>query len=272
MNSTNMVARWIGESAWLQQTLLGNQLWQYGLFFFYCLVAVLAAKVTDLMLANYLQRLADRTATRWDDRVLKLLHSPVRWLVFLFFMHLGLEVMNAPGWIQIYLRRGFAVLIAAAVTYVLMRTVDISFEIIRDRVQRRDGRLEVAILILLRKAIKIFVVVTAVIVTADNVGIKVTGLLASLGVTGLAVALASQETLSNLLGSIIILADRMFVVGDRIRIGADEGVVEYIGVRSTRLRTAEGDVIAIPNRSFTTLSVRNFSKTNEQLVASKSPT
>ena len=72
--------------------------------------------------------------------------------------------------------------------------------------------------------------------------------------------------------SIIILADRMFVIGDRIRIGTDEGTVEYIGVRSTRIRTVEGDVIAIPNRNFTTMSVRNFSKTNEQLVASKPTT
>jgi len=122
--------------------------------------------------------------------------------------------------------------------------------------------------VLIRRAVKIFVIVTAVLVTADNNDIKVGGLLASLGLTGLAVALAAQETLSNLLGSIVILADRPFFLGDRVKIGGEqEGVVEHIGIRSTRLRTTQGDVVTIPNRTVAACSVINYTKTTAQLTA-----
>jgi MscS family membrane protein len=174
--------------------------------------------------------------------------------------------MNKPDWMQVYLQHAVGIIIAITITYVLIKMADVVFEITSHRVRRDDPRASDQILILIRKAVKIFIVVTAVLVTADNNGIKVNGVLASLGITGLAVALAAQETLSNLLGSIVILADRPFFLGDKVKIGADEGVVEHIGIRSTRLRTAGGDVITIPNRTVAAASVFNFSKTTQQLT------
>lgn len=265
--TNDLVTLGLDHQPWLQNELFGNQLWRYAVFFLYVLAAVFLSKLADVFLSHWLRRLAARTATKWDDRVLDLLHKPMRLVVFLFFLHVGIGVMQVDDWLQVYLRRGFGVAVAVVITYVLIRLVDVSHEVLRDRILRHDSRRNVSILILFRKAMKVFIVVTAVLVTADNIGIKVTGVLASLGVTGLAVALASQEALSNLLGSIVVLADRPFILGDRIRIGADEGVVEYIGVRSTRLRTAENDIITLPNRNFTTMPVRNFTKLPPQPAA-----
>jgi len=251
---------------WLQAEFLGNQLWQYATFFLYVVAAVVLSKLADQFVSNWAQRWAKKTATQWDDRLLQVLHGPVKMVVFLFFMHLGVAVMRTADWLQVYLRRGFGVIVAAVITYALLRIVDLTHDVLAQRFQQQDKRVNVQILVLLRKALKVFVVATAVLVTADNVGIKITGVLAGLGVTGLAVAMASQETLANLLGSIVILADRPFFLGDRIKIGPDEGVVEHIGVRSTRLRTAEGDIITIPNKNITGATVRNYSKTTQQLT------
>lgn len=259
---------WLPDAPWLHHTLWGNEVWQYIGFFLYCLAAVAAARLADVLFSDWLRRLTARTRTEWDDRVIRLLAAPVRVVAFLVLFHIGLELLRVPEAFQVYLRRGVGILIAAAVTYVLVRTVDVTYDVLADRFRRHDSRLDLAILLLLRRAIKVFLVTTAIIVTADNIGIKVTGVLASLGVTGLAVALASQETLANLLGAIVVLADRMFVVGDRIRVGTEEGVVEHIGIRSTRLRTIEGDIIAVPNRNFTTMSVRNYSRTKQPPPAS----
>ena len=251
---------------WLQQDLFGNQLWQYGAFFLYVVTAVVLSKLVDVLVSHWLQRLAAKTATQWDDRLLKLIRGPLKVVVFVIFMQLGVAIMHTPDWLQSYLQRGFGIVVAGIITYGLVRGVDLMHEILAGHFQQKDSRVNVQILLLLRKAVKVFVIVTAVLVTADNMGIKITGFLAGLGVTGLAVAMASQETLSNLLGSIVILSDRPFFVGDRIRIGADEGVVEHIGLRSTRLRTPEGDVITIPNKNITGATVRNFTKTTEQLT------
>ncbi len=265
-NTVPHVSFGLDQLPWLQLDLWGNKLWQYLVLLVYCLAAVLLSKLADVLMANHFKKMAQKTSTTLDDKLIELLRGPLKLTVFLILIHLGLRPMNKPGWMQEYLGHVFGIIIAVAITYAFMKLVDFGFELARERVKEHDPRTQDQILALIRKAVKVFVFVSAVLVTADNNGIQVTGILASLGVTGLAVALAAQETLSNLLGSIVILADRPFFLGDRVLIGTDGGVVEYIGIRSTRLRTPEGDVITIPNRTVAASTVRNFSKTTAQLT------
>lgn len=260
------LSSWLEDRPWLHHEFWGNEVWQYILFFFYVLAAVVLSKLADVLMSRYLRAAAAKTRSKLDDKIIELLRGPLKLTVFLILMHLGIQLMNKPDWLQRYLTHAFGIIVAIALTYVLVKLADVSFEVTKERLKRGDPRASDQILILIRKALKIFIVVTAILVTADNNNIKIGGVLASLGVTGLAVALAAQETLSNLWGSIVILADRPFFLGDRVKIGADEGVVEHIGIRSTRLRTLSGDVITIPNRTVAAASVLNYSKTTQQLT------
>jgi len=106
---------------------------------------------------------------------------------------------------------------------------------------------------------QVFLYIIAVLLILQNIGYNVAGLLAGLGIGGLAVALAGKETLANLFGSIAVLMDRPFQVNDLIRLGATEGTVEKIGLRSTRVRTPEGFLVSIPNQNITTSEVVNLS-------------
>ncbi len=266
MDMNGFWQQWVDNNLWLQHEIGGNHVWQYVAFLVYTVLAVFLSKLADVLVSNYLKRFAAKTATAWDDVLLGVLHGPVKLVVFIFFIHLGVQVMDKPDWLEVWLDRAFGITVAIAIAYVLVKVVDGGFDIACQKYARTDETTNVQILVLVRKALKLFVIITAVLVTADNYNVKITSLLAGLGVTGLAVALAAQETLSNLLGSIVILADRPFVVGDRVKIGADEGVVEYIGVRSTRLRTLENDIITIPNKNITSATVRNYSKTTAQLT------
>jgi len=94
----------------------------------------------------------------------------------------------------------------------------------------------------------------------------VTGLVAGLGVGGLAVALAFQDTLGNFFGSIFILLDRPFAVGDWIKVGDVEGIVEDIGFRSTRIRTFPKTVVSVPNKTVASTTVDNWSKMPKRRV------
>jgi MscS family membrane protein len=107
---------------------------------------------------------------------------------------------------------------------------------------------------------KVFVVIVAVIVAAQNMSIEVGGLLTTLGVGGIATALAAQDTLANLFGCIVLFADRPFQIGDKIKVETVEGHVERIGLRSTRLRSAEGVLITIPNRTLANATIHNLSR------------
>jgi MscS family membrane protein len=108
------------------------------------------------------------------------------------------------------------------------------------------------------KSCQIFFMTIAALLVLQNAGYNVAGLLAGLGIGGLAVALAAKETLANLFGSIALLMDRTFQVGDRIKQGDVDGVVEKIGLRSTRVRTKEGYIVSIPNQLMTNAAVTNM--------------
>lgn len=111
----------------------------------------------------------------------------------------------------------------------------------------------------LSKGCRVLFFILAILLILENSGYNVAGLLAGLGIGGLAVALAGKETLANLFGSLTVLIDRPFEVGDVIRLGDVEGKVEKIGLRSTRVRTPDGYLVSAPNQNVTTLNVVNLS-------------
>ena len=109
----------------------------------------------------------------------------------------------------------------------------------------------------IRKGIKAFLLVIAVLVTMQNLGVNVTAAVASLSIGGLALGLAAQDTLANLFGAVAIFADKPFRVGDRIRLDHVDGTVENIGLRSTRVRSLDGHLVTIPNKTMGNATITN---------------
>lgn len=109
-------------------------------------------------------------------------------------------------------------------------------------------------------ASKFLVWALVILVVLSNLGYNISSLIAGLGITGIALALAAQETLSNAFGSLSILADKPFKVGDHIRVDQYEGKVLNIGLRSTRLQTEKNSVVSIPNKMVASLPVENLSQ------------
>jgi MscS family membrane protein len=135
------------------------------------------------------------------------------------------------------------------------------FDYWRQRTDPGDDRgLNNHVLPFLRNTFKVFVVVVAVLVTGESLGLKITGLLASLSVGGLAIGLAAQDTLANLFGAVAVFVDKPFRVGDRIRLDQIEGNVESIGMRSTRVRTADGHLVAVPNKTVANATIINITR------------
>jgi MscS family membrane protein len=98
-----------------------------------------------------------------------------------------------------------------------------------------------------------------IVVALNNAGYDVAALLAGIGIGGLALALAAQETVANVFGGITIYADSPFKVGDRVRVDGHDGFVQEIGIRSTRIQALAGPIVVIPNKKFTESTVENVS-------------
>ncbi len=110
------------------------------------------------------------------------------------------------------------------------------------------------------KTLKVLVIIIGCLIVLQNFGVNVTALLAGLGIGGIALAFAAQDTVANIFGTITILLDAPFKLGDNVKIGDTEGIVEEIGFRSTHVKTAYNSSIAIPNSVVAKEKVDNLTK------------
>jgi len=246
---------------WLQISWLGNPLWQYLASLIFIAVAFYAAKLVDFVFRVQLKRLTARTKSTVDDLFVDLARGPVKIITFVILLHIGLRVFAWPEWAASFISNGLKIVVAASITYVLLKLVDLAMTVWRKRMESaEDALLDSQLFPVISKSLKVFVVVIAVLVTTQNLGMNVTGLLASLSIGGLAVGLAAQDTLSNLFGAVALFADKPFRVGDRIQLDSIDGSVEAIGLRSTRVRNLDGHLVTVPNRTMANASITNVSK------------
>ncbi len=239
----------------------GEPLWKYLASLIYIALAFCVAWVLDRIVNVWLQRLAARTETKYDDLLLNLLRGPVKVVAFVIFLHIGLSMFDWPERAQKYLSHGLIVVVACSVTYVTLKVVDLLLGLWHDKiVSVQDKMFAEQLFPLIRKVAKAAIVVAAAVLTADNLDIKITSLLAGLSVGGLALGLAAQDTVANLFGAVAIFLDKPFHLGDRIKVEGVDGMVESIGLRSTRVRNLDGHHVTIPNKLMGNAIITNITR------------
>jgi len=207
---------------------------------------IVIGKIADWVLSRAVGRLASRSRTDVDDRLVGLLHRPI----FLTFVLLGLGLatqrLGLPAAPE-FMTLGILKTIAVFVWYNLLRHLTTMFVQLARR--RKDSKLsETGMLALLQNVIKIALAALAVYFVFLAWDIDVTAWVASAGIVGLALSFAAKDTLSNLFAGVSIIADAPYKTGDFIILDSGErGVVTQIGLRSTRLLTRDDIEITIPN-------------------------
>ena len=218
------------------------------------LVGVLTVRVVQWPL-SVLARLALSDAGELVERT----KSPTRLLAaaMSFLLLLPTLALAVPAYAAS--RRIGIVIAAIAVVWLGSRGLDEASSRAVVRVASA-GRMDAAGLIpTVARIAKLALATVVFVVMAQNFGLNVTGLLAGLGVGGLAVALAAQKTVENLFGGVSLVADRPIQVGDFCRFGDRVGTIEAIGLRSTRIRTLDRTVVTVPNAEFSALQLENYS-------------
>ena len=219
-----------------------------------------ARAILNAVVSRRLLALAARTETKADDAAGAALVNPLGLILPVVGIFLALRTLLAvhPEWLVVA-DRVFRVVSILVVVGTLFRLVDALSVLLGEMSARTASRLDDQIVPLVRKALKTFLGILCFILIAQNLGYSVSGLLAGLGIGGLALAMAAKDTLANLFGSIMILIDRPFHTGDWITFPGGDGVVEEIGLRSTRIRTFAKTVVSIPNQSLANATVENHS-------------
>jgi len=210
------------------------------------------------VLNNLLRRASTSPRLREDgfrQMMLRTLGETVTFPLILIAACLGLLRMGGD------FSAAIDILITLSATFILYKSILLLDYWIRHATRRTDTTLDDMMVPLVRKSLRIAIIVVAAIHMADLLSDKpVTSLLTGLGVGGLAVALAAQETIKNFFGSLVIFADHPFELGERVVVDGTDGSVEDVGMRSTRIRTLDGHLVTVPNGELANKMIRNISK------------
>lgn len=246
--------------------LLGMSLAQWAAWFLSIPLSLLLAGVVVFLLSlpgrvqSRLRQLPSRPI--WETRHFLPLKGIIAILLHMAFVYL----IGPPILYRVYYFRLMAVLLVACFVWLTSTITDRSFEIAlnRARTQHKGGE---SILILLKRLTRVGLLIIAVLVTLSLFGVDVRTTLAGLGIGGIAIVLAAQKTLENLIGGISLLMDKAVQVGDFCRIGDQLGTVEDIGLRSLKLRTLGQNLLVVPNGSLAQMEFQNMTRRSKLLIS-----
>ncbi len=221
---------------------------------------VVLAKAVYWLFKIGLKQITSRTATTLDDLILERMQHPVLLMIVLLGTRYALERLEFTERIDLWVHRGFIFAITLNVTWFLLSVIESLIETYLVPYSKIEGnRIDDQMLLLIQRMVRALIWSIGIIAGLNNAGFDVGALIAGLGIGGLALALAAQDTVKNIFGGMVIFIDNQFRIGDQIKIESIEGVVEYIGIRSTRLRTLNGRLVTIPNLQFSDRPIENIS-------------
>ncbi len=251
----------------LEGTILDTQiLWGISLARLLLGIVLLSLGLLSRKFVRWVVRLAlgrERLAggAVWVRDLLELLPRPLSWLTLILLFYAVGQVLLLPQE-PVNVRAGamllLTVAVALAVTYVLLRLLDVLSRLALRKAETTNTRLDDQLVPLARKTLKIIIGIVVGVGIVDKLGYPANSLIASLSIGGLALALAAKDTIANIFGSVIVFTDQPFQVGDVVSISGTEGVVEEVGIRTTRIRALDKSISTVPNQTFTSTTVTNF--------------
>ena len=198
-----------------------------------------------------------------------LLKKPITYFLFLVIIYMAFNMLSIPDslglvsadefGLRMIFEKGFLLLLVASVIYIILQSVEYVGLRLSQRAAKTESKVDDQLIPFAIDIAKVLTIVFGVVMILGNVfDVNVTALVTGLGIGGVAFALASKESLENLLGSFTIFFDKPFTVGDTVTLGGVTGIVEKVGFRSTRIRTFDKSVVTVPNKNIISTELDNL--------------
>ncbi len=247
------------EIAWLR----------YGIALAVIAAGYLASKIFTNIIAVQLKKMTEKTTSRYDDLFIHAITPPASTFFLVLAIYIALLICKLPPAASQHLGGGFTTVVSVLMLWLLIRLTDLIVALLNKKLYNKHDDITQRSLPLLRSGLRVFIFVTGTVFVMQNIGVDVGSLLAGLGIGGLAMALAAQESLANFFGSLVLLVDRPFKVGDWITVGDVDGDVEEMGFRSTRIRTWHKSLVTLPNKALSSANIENWGKMSKRRVKQK---
>ncbi|RYZ56194.1 MAG: mechanosensitive ion channel family protein [Chitinophagaceae bacterium] len=244
--------------------LLNNEVKDWAIALGIIALGLPALRLLQALVVKKIKALAARTKTTFDDFLVATLQRSVMPLLYILLFYMALRVLAFPASVQAVLHAGMLIAITFFFLRVLSSFAAFAFHRALFRQERSAQREKQSRGILL--IVQVVIWLLGFLFLIDNLGYDITTLVAGLGIGGIAIALAAQTVLGDLFSYLVIFFDKPFEVGDFIIMDDKLGTVEYIGIKTTRIRTLGGEQLICSNSDLTNSRVHNYKRMQERRV------
>ncbi len=253
----------------LKQSSFLLQNWQWIGLLLTILAGLTIDRLVNLFLRSGVRRWRSKALYKEFEDIPEDILRPLGLMAMAIIWWGSINLMGLPENVMLVLLLAVKFLASISGVWAAYRLVDLISAYLQKQALKSANKLDDALVPLIPRTLKIFVTVIGFVFIADNLNIDISSLLAGLGLGGLAFALAAKDMVQNLFGSVTVLMDRTFSVGDWIVVDDVEGTVERIGFRSTRVRTFYNSVVTVPNSRFITATVDNMGERRYRRLSCK---
>ena len=254
----------------LNYEFLGNSVIDYLYFLSSFLVGLLLIIPFRLFISKLLFRLVDKENNEDDnEKFNSLLKKPLQYFLTLLVLYFSVKFISLPDFLSStdegglnlieYFDKAFNLFLLITIFWTINRAIDFIGFKLKNKALKTESKVDDQLIPFAIDIAKVLTVVLGLVMILGNVfDVNVTALVTGLGIGGVAFALASKESLENLLGSFTIFFDKPFTVGDIVTLGGVTGTVEKVGFRSTRIRTFDKSVVTVPNKNIISAELDNL--------------
>lgn len=241
----------------LEQKLLGETLENWGISFLILLGTIVVIKLASIIYRKLVTPIVKKTKNKLDDVIFEALESPLKFAIALIGMWIAIHNIAFSANYSTKIDDAYKVLIILNITWFFARLCSnlISIYWASADGAGRNNRMSPII----NRTILVIIWIVGFFTALININIDISALLGTLGIGGIAFALAAQDTIKNIFGAFTILTDKPFSIGDTVRVDGHEGTIIDIGIRSTKMRNHDKRIITFPNYKMADTSVMNIS-------------
>lgn len=245
----------------LSYRIYNNEVQEILISLAFILGAIVLGRLVRWFAEKILPKLTAKTETQLDDVLVEVLKAPMLFALTLVGFWIGIKRLSMPANAMAMIADAYKFLLVISATWFISRAVSTFINVVlKEKVNDESSRMDEHALSLIKKVSSFVIWSIGVITALNNAGVDVGALIAGLGIGGVAIALAAQDTAKNIFAGIMILFDRPFKIGELITIDGTTGYVEDMGIRSTKLRTYSGQLVVIPNYKTADSNLTNITR------------
>lgn len=240
----------------LENELWGNTIENWGISILIILGAIIIVKLLSLLGKKVIKPFVTGTDNHLDDVIFYSLEAPVKFAIILLGIWIAIHRLVYPDSFVKVVDNAYSILIVLDITWFFGRLFSSLLQVYWGKQSNGQANKMMPII---KRTILVIVWLIGIVMALSNVEVNISALLGTLGIGGIAFALAAQDTVKNVFGAFTILTDKPFSIGDTIRVDSYEGTVVDVGVRSTKIMNYDKRIITFPNYKITDTSIVNIS-------------